>query len=85
MPMLLDGVRQLQRHLRLPYSTKTDQSELLAVIASNQLLFQLFQLHCPTDEPPIRRKRDTVIGGSGADFDQSASNERQKTMEFEKH
>ena len=51
--MLLDGIRELQGHLRLPYPTKTNQSELLAVIASNQLLFQLFQLLCPTDEPLI--------------------------------
>ena len=82
--MLLDGVRKLQGHLRLPYSTKTNQSELLAVIASNQLLFQLFQLLCPTDEPPISR-RNAIIGGSGAAFDWSAANGQQKIIEIEKH
>ena len=67
-PMLLDGVCKLQHHLRLPYSARTNQSELLAVIASNQLLFQLFQLLSDrrTTDP---RERNTIVGGGGAGFD----------------
>lgn len=82
--MLLDHVRELQGYLRLPYPTKTNQSELLAVIASNQLLFQLFQLLCPTDKPLIWR-RNAIMRGSGAAFDWSAAKGQQKMIEVEKH
>jgi hypothetical protein len=42
--MLLDGVRMLQRYLRLPYLAKAYQGQLLAAAADEQLFFQLFSV-----------------------------------------
>ena len=73
--MCLDGIRKLQRHLRLSNSAETHQGQLLAVVVRNQLLFQLFQLLHPTDEFPILEEGNAIGGGYGASYSPSVARE----------